>query len=170
MGPTSASPTPASHLQHYIARLFNLEHTHPKEEPPPGLDFHSLRQKQSIPTKHAWGLVLYSKHPSPGSLQQGTFLSFCTSQNKGELGCSHCQRPLHTESHFGGAEVMRSKHRSLWHLQGFHTSPQHRATPQSCSLCSAVLSPLRALESEENSSSTTFPAGLAMQTPLPTLT
>lgn len=64
LGPTSASPTPASHLQHYIARLFNPEHTHPKEEPPPGLDFHSLRQKQSIPSKHAWGHVLYSKHPS----------------------------------------------------------------------------------------------------------
>lgn len=63
-GPTSASPTPASHLQHYIARLFNLEHTHPKEEPPPGLDFHSWRQKQSIPSKHVWGLVPYSKHPS----------------------------------------------------------------------------------------------------------
>jgi len=45
--PTAASPTPASHLQHYIARLFNSEHTHPREEPPPGLDFHSLRQKRS---------------------------------------------------------------------------------------------------------------------------
>lgn len=52
VGPTTASPTPASHLQHYIARLFNSEHTHPREEPPPGLDFHSLRQKWSIPTKH----------------------------------------------------------------------------------------------------------------------
>lgn len=57
MGPTSASPTPASHLQHHIARLFNLEHTHPKEEPPPGLDFQSLSQKQSIPTKHARSAV-----------------------------------------------------------------------------------------------------------------
>lgn len=51
MGPTTASPTPASHLQHYIARLFNSEHTHPREEPPAGLEFHSLEAEVEHPDK-----------------------------------------------------------------------------------------------------------------------